>query len=107
MSGRSTRRRFLRSTAAGGAMLISADHGNAERMSDPRSGEPHTAHTMGLVPLVLVGVADAHVVDGRLSDLAPTVLGLMGVAVPGEMTGHALAVIHQATGADNARRANA
>ena len=62
---------------------------------------------MGLVPLVLVGVADAHVVDGRLSDLAPTVLGLMGVAVPGEMTGHALAVIHQATGADNARRANA
>ena len=93
--------------AAGGAMLISADHGNAERMSDPRSGEPHTAHTMGSVPLVLVGVADAHVVDGRLSDLAPTVLGLMGVTVPGEMTGHALAVIHQAKGADTARRANA
>jgi len=92
---------------AGGAMLISADHGNAERMSDARSGEPHTAHTMGLVPLVLVGVADAHLVDGRLSDLAPTVLGLMGVAVPGEMTGHTLAIIPEATGAGTSRRANA
>jgi len=72
----------------GGEALITADHGNAEKMFDEKTGQPHTAHTHELVPLIYVG-RKAHVVktDGILSDIAPTLLYLMGVAAPSEMTG--------------------
>ena len=77
--------------AAGGAMLVTADHGNCEQMVDPETGGPHTAHTLNPVPVALVGgPAGAALRDGRLSDLAPTVLDLMGLPKPDEMTGESL-----------------
>ena len=78
--------------AAGGAMIVTADHGNCETMVDPVTGGPHTAHTTNPVPVILVGgAAGAKLRDGgRLSDLAPTVLDLMGLAQPPEMTGKSL-----------------
>ena len=77
--------------AVGGAMLVTADHGNCEMMVDPDTGGPHTAHTLNPVPVALVGGPEgAHVRDGRLSDLAPTVLDLMGLPQPPEMTGKSL-----------------
>ena len=80
--------------AAGGILLITADHGNIEQLTDPNSGEAHTAHTTNPVPVVLVdGTAiDAVLRDGRLSDLAPTVLGFLGLEKPVEMTGESLLV---------------
>ncbi len=77
---------------AGGALLITADHGNAENMRDAATGEPHTAHTHNLVPLILAPDARhaAGIADGRLADLAPTVLELMGLNRPAEMTGRSL-----------------
>jgi 2,3-bisphosphoglycerate-independent phosphoglycerate mutase len=75
----------------GGAMIVTADHGNCEMMIDPVTGGPHTAHTTNPVPVVLVGgPAGVTLHKGRLSDLAPTVLALMGVAPPPEMTGQSL-----------------
>jgi 2,3-bisphosphoglycerate-independent phosphoglycerate mutase len=74
--------------AAGGEMLISADHGNLEQMLD-ENGVPHTQHTVGPVPLVYVG-RNATLHHGALRDLAPTVLALMGLPQPAEMTGHSL-----------------
>ncbi len=75
----------------GGAMVITADHGNCETMIDPETGGPHTAHTTNLVPVALVnGPAGARLHQGRLSDLAPTILDLMGLPQPGEMTGKSL-----------------
>jgi 2,3-bisphosphoglycerate-independent phosphoglycerate mutase len=74
-------------TAAGGALLVTADHGNAELMRDPATGGPHTAHTTNLVPVLLAGVQGAKLHDGRLADLAPTLLRLMGLEQPPEMTG--------------------
>ncbi|TDE37484.1 2,3-bisphosphoglycerate-independent phosphoglycerate mutase [Antarcticimicrobium sediminis] len=77
--------------AAGGAMIVTADHGNCEQMIDPETGGPHTAHTLNPVPVALIGgPAGAELRDGRLSDLAPTVLELMGLAKPDEMTGASL-----------------
>ncbi|HTZ80921.1 MAG TPA: 2,3-bisphosphoglycerate-independent phosphoglycerate mutase [Stellaceae bacterium] len=77
---------------AGGTLLITADHGNAELMRDPKTGEPHTAHTLNPVPLLLVnppaGVAGLE--DGRLADIAPTLLALLGLPQPAAMTGHSL-----------------
>ncbi len=76
---------------AGGAMIITADHGNCETMIDPVTGGPHTAHTTNLVPVALVGgPAGARLRKGRLADLAPTLLDLMGLDVPPEMTGKTL-----------------
>lgn len=78
----------------GGAMFLTADHGNCETMVDPETGGPHTAHTTNLVPTVLVG-APAAVVGlrtGRLADVAPTLLTLMGVAPPAAMTGSCMLV---------------
>jgi len=76
---------------AGGAMLLTADHGNAEQLIDPETGGPHTAHTLNPVPVVLVGgPPGARLRDGRLADVAPTVLALMGLAPPPEMTGASL-----------------
>ena len=77
--------------AAGGALLITADHGNAERMRGTDGATPHTAHTDGPVPAVLVGAPDLALGDGGLSDIAPTVLDLMGLPAPAAMTGRSLA----------------
>jgi 2,3-bisphosphoglycerate-independent phosphoglycerate mutase len=74
----------------GGAMIVTADHGNAEMMIDPVTGGPHTYHTTNPVPLILVSDAARGLqlrADGSLRDLAPTILGLMGLSKPGEMTG--------------------
>lgn len=77
--------------AVGGAMIVTADHGNCETMVDPITGGPHTAHTTNLVPVIVVGAPDnAKLRSGRLADLAPTVLGLMGLPQPAEMTGQSL-----------------
>ena len=76
---------------AGGAMLVTADHGNCEVMVDPETGGPHTAHTTNPVPLVMVGGPQGAALDaGRLADLAPTLLELMGLEKPREMTGQSL-----------------
>ena len=74
----------------GGVSLITADHGNAERMAD-EDGEPFTAHTTNLVPFYIVG-ADVKLRDGRLADIAPTMLDLMGLEKPKEMDGETLIV---------------
>ncbi len=78
--------------AVGGECLITADHGNVEQMSDHASGQAHTAHTCEPVPLVYVGRRALHFTasDGRLCDVAPTMLGLMGLPLPAEMTGRML-----------------
>lgn len=74
----------------GGALLVTADHGNCELMVDPVTGAPHTAHTTNPVPLMLIGAGAHALADGRLADIAPTLLALMGVAQPPEMTGQSL-----------------
>jgi 2,3-bisphosphoglycerate-independent phosphoglycerate mutase len=75
----------------GGAMLVIADHGNCEVMVDPATGGPHTAHTTNLVPVILLGgPKGAQVKPGRLADVAPTLLELMGLEKPTEMTGESL-----------------
>jgi 2,3-bisphosphoglycerate-independent phosphoglycerate mutase len=78
--------------AKGGAMIVTADHGNCETMIDPVTGGPHTSHTTNPVPVVLVGgPVGAKLRDGgRLADLAPTLLALMGLPQPAEMTGRSL-----------------
>jgi 2,3-bisphosphoglycerate-independent phosphoglycerate mutase len=75
-----------------GALVITADHGNLEMMRDPATGQPHTAHTVGPVPLVYVGArTDAALrVGGALRDVAPTLLDLLGLPQPAEMTGRSL-----------------
>jgi len=77
---------------AGGVCLVTADHGNAEVMLEPDGVSPHTAHTSNPVPLVLTDTAYVLREDGELSDLAPSVLTLLGVGVPAEMTGTPLAI---------------
>ncbi len=75
----------------GGAMIVTADHGNCETMIDPVTKGPHTAHTLNPVPVILVGGPEgARLRNGRLADLAPSLLALMGVEQPVEMTGHSL-----------------
>jgi len=72
-------------------LLVTADHGNLELMRDPDTGQPHTAHTVGPVPFVYVGPRAAQLRSGgALRDVAPTILDLLGVAQPAEMTGHSL-----------------
>ena len=74
----------------GGALLVTADHGNCELMKDPATGGPHTAHTTNPVPVVLVDGRAKAIQDGKLADVAPTLLDLMGLRQPQEMTGHTL-----------------
>ncbi len=79
--------------ASGAALIVTADHGNAEQMIDPASGNPHTAHTTNRVPLALLvpGAPRAAVRDGgRIADVAPTVLELLGISQPSAMTGSSL-----------------
>ncbi len=77
---------------AGGVLLITADHGNCEKMLDSAAGQPYTAHTMNLVPVLMVNAPGwvRGLRDGRLSDVAPTVLKLLGLEQPEEMTGQSL-----------------
>ena len=87
---------------AGGTLVITADHGNAEMMRDPETDEPHTAHTLNPVPFVVVNPPRPiqHLADGRLSDVAPTLLDLLGLPQPAVMTGHSLiaALVESAAG---------
>jgi len=76
--------------AAGGEVLITADHGNAEKMHDDATGQPHTAHTLYLVPCVYVGRPAAMASGGSLQDIAPTLLAMLGLPKPPEMTGRSL-----------------
>jgi 2,3-bisphosphoglycerate-independent phosphoglycerate mutase len=76
---------------AGGVLVVTADHGNAEMMRDRATGQPHTAHTLNPVPIVVVnGPAGGTIDDGRLADVAPTLLQIMGLPKPAEMTGRSL-----------------
>jgi 2,3-bisphosphoglycerate-independent phosphoglycerate mutase len=76
---------------AGGALLVTADHGNCEMMRDPQTGGPHTSHTTNPVPLLLVGARNRALDgEGRLADIAPTLLELMELPKPKEMTGTSL-----------------
>lgn len=77
---------------SGGVLFITADHGNAELMRDPETGEPHTAHTTYPVPAILVNAPGYEfcVSDGRLADIAPTLLPFLGIALPDEITGRTL-----------------
>ena len=90
---------------AGGAMLITADHGNIEMMRDPTTHAPYTSHTTNLVPFVFaVGQENAWVSDGTLADLAPTVLNLMNLDIPSEMTG--VSLVHKKEGLESERVAS-
>jgi 2,3-bisphosphoglycerate-independent phosphoglycerate mutase len=77
---------------AGGTLVVTADHGNAEMMRNPATGEPHTAHTLNSVPFLVVNppAAVGRLEDGRLADVAPTLLALLGLPRPAAMTGHSL-----------------
>ena len=74
----------------GGAILITADHGNAEQMIDPDDGSVFTAHSTNIVPLIAAGIGEVKLSDGRLADLAPTLIDIMELEVPSEMTGKSL-----------------
>jgi 2,3-bisphosphoglycerate-independent phosphoglycerate mutase len=78
--------------AAGGEVLITADHGNAEQMRDEATGQPHTSHTLNVVPCVYVGRSAEMATGGALSDIAPTLLAMMGFPAPPEMTGRPLLI---------------
>jgi 2,3-bisphosphoglycerate-independent phosphoglycerate mutase len=85
---------------AGGVLLVTADHGNAEMMRDPETGEPHTAHTTFDVPIIVVNAKrPLKLTAGRLADVAPTLLDLMGIDKPVEMAGHSLARMEAHEGA--------
>ncbi|MEM6679525.1 MAG: alkaline phosphatase family protein, partial [Pseudomonadota bacterium] len=87
----------------GGAMIVTADHGNCEQMIDPETGGPHTAHTLNRVPVILVerpeptgrsptgrAEEERRLAEGGLADLAPTLLALLGLPQPAAMTGRSL-----------------
>ena len=78
--------------AQGGSLIVTADHGNCEQMINPETGGPHTAHTTYQVPLIVVepGLAGPLKENGRLADIAPTAIALLGLEQPKEMTGKSL-----------------
>jgi 2,3-bisphosphoglycerate-independent phosphoglycerate mutase len=80
---------------AGGTLIVTADHGNAEQMWDPIGNEPHTAHTCNPVPVILIdGVTGVRLRDGgSLRDVAPTMLAILGLEKPKEMTGEDLRIL--------------
>lgn len=76
-------------------MIVTADHGNAEMLIDPVTGGPHTAHTTNPVPFMVVSADNKNFglrSEGALQDISPTVLGMLGISQPKEMTGHDLRV---------------
>jgi 2,3-bisphosphoglycerate-independent phosphoglycerate mutase len=81
---------------AGGAMLITCDHGNCEQMIDPNTGAPHTAHTTNPVPCIVLAADDSPIKrrtlrsGGKLADVAPTIIEILGLEKPAEMTGKSL-----------------
>jgi 2,3-bisphosphoglycerate-independent phosphoglycerate mutase len=75
-----------------GVLLITADHGNSEQMVDYETGEPFTSHTTNPVPLILVGMDNVELKEGKLADLAPTMLDIMNIEKPKEMTGESIIV---------------
>jgi 2,3-bisphosphoglycerate-independent phosphoglycerate mutase len=77
-------------TKGGGVLLVTADHGNCEMMRDPDTGGPHTSHTINPVPVLLLGGGNVSLAPGRLADVAPTLLELMDLPQPAEMTGRSL-----------------
>jgi 2,3-bisphosphoglycerate-independent phosphoglycerate mutase len=82
----------------GGALFITADHGNCELMRDPVTGMPHTSHTTNPVPLLYVNDRDAGaklLPGGRICDVAPSMLALLGLSQPAAMTGHSLLLSSQ------------
>lgn len=82
-------------TGRGGVVIICADHGNAENMVDQETGEPHTAHTTNPVPVIIAGLdRSVTVKSGSLADVAPTMLDLLGVKKPAEMTGESIIVFN-------------
>ena len=87
--------------AGDGAMLITSDHGNVEQMLDLHAGQTHTAHTLNPVPLVAIGIGQKTLCGGRLSDVAPTVLALMGLSIPSTMTGNVLFSKNTSTAEDH------
>jgi 2,3-bisphosphoglycerate-independent phosphoglycerate mutase len=82
-------------SAAGARLLVTADHGNCEMMIDPATGGPHTAHTTNPVPLLIVDGGAVHGLrdGGALCDVGPTILGLLGVEQPADMTGRDLRLV--------------
>ena len=98
---------------AGGALVVTSDHGNAEVMRDVAAAQPHTAHTANPVPFMVCGLVsdaapgEARARDGRLADVAPTLLGLLGLPCPAEMTGRSLLVGPDTRVATTERRARA
>ncbi|MGI6778998.1 MAG: 2,3-bisphosphoglycerate-independent phosphoglycerate mutase [Acetivibrionales bacterium] len=74
----------------GGIALVTADHGNAEQMVDYQTGGNYTAHTTNKVPLIVAGLGDVKISEGRLADIAPTMLEIMGIEIPPEMEGKSL-----------------
>jgi 2,3-bisphosphoglycerate-independent phosphoglycerate mutase len=76
--------------ARGGLCLVTADHGNAEQMVDETTGEPHTAHTLNPVPVFVAAGASYPLRSGILADVAPTLLALLGIEAPPDMTGTSL-----------------
>lgn len=80
--------------AIGGEVIITADHGNAEQMADPKTGQAHTSHTLNLVPFLYIGRAATLADQGALSDIAPSILNIMGLEQPSEMTGNNLIRLH-------------
>ena len=74
----------------GGKALVTADHGNAEMLIDERDNSPITSHTTNMVPLIAVGIGDVKLKEGILADIAPTILDIMGLEKPKEMTGESL-----------------
>jgi len=87
---------------AGGTLVITADHGNAEMMRDPVTGEPHTAHTLNPVPFIVVNPPGTvvRIENGRLADVAPTLLDILDLEKPAGMTGHSLIISDQRRAAE-------
>ncbi len=96
-------------TEAGGTLLITADHGNAEQMHDGQENQPHTAHTTNSVPLVVINPPQwvTGVGDGKLADLAPTVLALLDISQPQDMTGQSLLATGRGEGETQEAQASA
>ncbi len=75
----------------GGVLIVTADHGNADQMFDPKTNGPHTAHTLNPVPFIVIGAGDVNLREGKLADIAPTMLHFLGLPQPADMDGEVIA----------------